>query len=878
MSSMSLALPFSRRRSLLGGGRPKLPFLVAFAAAAVGAGVGRAITTTYLPVLLERIDDNPGLIGMVMLVNAVAGFAVPLVVGIWSDRRGDRGRGRRMPFVIGGAVVAAGGLAAVTLGHGTSYLVLALAGGIVYVGINAITTAHRALVPEVFEAERRAKVTSAQELGLLAGGMVGLAVGGVLTAVAVWAPFALAAVLVPLLALPTLARTREPAGAPAPKADETGRPFAYYLEAVRRPGVFAFLVAQILWVLGYAALPAFFLLYAEDELALSPAIASLLLVGFGVMTAAAIALAGRARRAERHKSLLLAAVTLMGVGFLVVASSSSLMIVAVGLVGAATGFGLVSVIGFPLFSTLIPEGESGGYTALYFSVRSIASAIALPTAGWLIAATGSYRALFLLGGLATLTALLPLLRIGAAQRGRASRPARWLGAVAAVFAATFAVAGLLEHTALQRADEWLFQLVNGFGPGHQLLWDVLDPHMRNYLILLGLAVAAAAVTAPRRIPRVTLLVAGSAVFSYAFLNGVNRVYDRARPEEALDPSQITPGSHWADLPSYPSGHMAVTAALAAAIAIAFPRLRHALWAYVVAVAVTRVLFGAHFPTDVLMGTFAGYASARLVAAALPLRAKDAATADEASDAEPLPREAVVALMPSYGEPPTAELITDTQRRVGRLLIVDDGSAPEHAEVLRARAAAAGAELLRLPENVGKGNAVRAGLDRILAEEGPSAAVLMIDADGQHPPASIPSFLQAAGAGAELVIGDRFGDLGSMPIHRRLMNRAASALLALTTGRKVRDSQSGMRLLRGRALVDTPFPGGRYEAETHHLKASLSAGVRVEWVPIPAIYGSERSSFRAGGDTVRVLRALLARPAVASTDTAPCAAPATAPAS
>jgi MFS family permease len=877
MSSMSLALPFSRRRSLLGG-RPKLPFLLAFAAAAVGAGVGRAITTTYLPVLLERIDDNPGLIGMVMLVNAVAGFGVPLVVGLWSDRRGDRGRGRRMPFIIGGAVVAAGGLAAVTLGHGTSYLVLALAGGAVYVGLNAITTAHRALVPEVFEAERRAKVTSAQELGLLAGGMVGLAIGGALTAVAVWAPFALAAVLVPLLALPTLARTREPAATPAPSAEESARPFGYYLEAIRRPGVLAFLVAQILWVLGYAALPAFFLLYAEDELALSPAIASLLLVGFGVMTAAAIALAGRARRSERHKSLLVAAVILMGAGFLVVASSTSLLIVAIGLVGAAIGFGLVSTIGFPLFSTLIPEGESGGYTALYFSVRSIASAVALPTAGWLIAATGSYRALFLLGGLATLTALLPLLRVGAARRGRVSQPARWLGAVAAVFAATFAVAGLLEHTALQRADEWLFQLVNGFGPGHQLLWDVLDPHMRNYLILLGLAVAAGALTAPRRIPRITLLVAGSAVFSYAFLNGVNRVYDRARPEEVLDPSQITPGSHWADLPSYPSGHMAVTAALAAAIAIAFPRLRHALWAYVIAVAVTRVLFGAHFPTDVLMGTFVGYASARLVAAALPLRAKDSATADEAWDGEPLPREAVVALMPSYGEPPAAELIADTQRQVGRLLIVDDGSAPEHAEVLRARAAAAGAELLRLPENVGKGNAVRAGLDRILAEEGPSAAVLMIDADGQHPPASIPSFLQAAGAGADLVIGDRFGDLGSMPIHRRLMNRAASALLGLTTGRKVRDSQSGMRLLRGRALVETPFPGGRYEAETHHLKASLAAGVRVEWVPIPAIYGSERSSFRAGGDTLRVLRALLARPAAASAATAPCTAPATAPVS
>ena len=64
----------------------------------VGAGAGRALTTTYLPVLLERIDDSPSLIGVVMTVNAVTGFAVPLVVGLWSDRARA---GRRLPFMIG---------------------------------------------------------------------------------------------------------------------------------------------------------------------------------------------------------------------------------------------------------------------------------------------------------------------------------------------------------------------------------------------------------------------------------------------------------------------------------------------------------------------------------------------------------------------------------------------------------------------------------------------------------------------------------------------------------------------------------------------------------------------------------------------------------
>ena len=127
-----------------------LSYLVVFGAAALGAGLGRAVTTSYLPVLLDRIEDAPGKIGTVMLVNATAGLAVPLVVGFWSDRRSARGGSRRLPFVLGGSLVSAGGLGAVALGFSSSYILLAAFGAVVYVGLNAVTTAHRALVPEAF--------------------------------------------------------------------------------------------------------------------------------------------------------------------------------------------------------------------------------------------------------------------------------------------------------------------------------------------------------------------------------------------------------------------------------------------------------------------------------------------------------------------------------------------------------------------------------------------------------------------------------------------------------------------------------------------------------------------------------------------------------
>jgi MFS family permease len=195
------ARDFSWRPRVLAVAR--LP-LLAFAAAAAGAGLARAITTTYLPLLLNEIEDEPGLIGTVMLVNAAAGFAVPLVVGVWSDRA--KGRARRTGFIGGGSVLAAGGLLAVALGSSSSYLALAAAGAVVYVGLNAITTIHRALVPERFDAAERQRATSAQELAFLGGGLAGVGViGGALSEVALWAPFVVSALLLPVLAFPTLA-------------------------------------------------------------------------------------------------------------------------------------------------------------------------------------------------------------------------------------------------------------------------------------------------------------------------------------------------------------------------------------------------------------------------------------------------------------------------------------------------------------------------------------------------------------------------------------------------------------------------------------------------------------------------------------------------
>jgi membrane-associated phospholipid phosphatase len=132
--------------------------------------------------------------------------------------------------------------------------------------------------------------------------------------------------------------------------------------------------------------------------------------------------------------------------------------------------------------------------------------------------------------------------------------------------------------------------------------------------------AAIVLRRPRHVVGAVLGVVLAAYFAGVALEIVKLFIERARPEEVLGGQvQLSHGRSWAHIASYPSGHLIVTTAMASAAAAALPVLRRPLLAYVALVAFTRVMFGAHFPLDVLVGAVLGYElglfSARLMASA-----------------------------------------------------------------------------------------------------------------------------------------------------------------------------------------------------------------------------------------------------------------------
>jgi Glycosyl transferase family 2 len=215
-------------------------------------------------------------------------------------------------------------------------------------------------------------------------------------------------------------------------------------------------------------------------------------------------------------------------------------------------------------------------------------------------------------------------------------------------------------------------------------------------------------------------------------------------------------------------------------------------------------------------------------------------------------------MPCHREPPAVDLVERLLTHLPRVLLVDDGMPAAEAQGLDRLASASGAKALHLPRRSGKGHAIATGLAALRADPRRVSGVLVVDADGQHPPECIPDFLAASEA-ADLVIGNRFADgAGCMPAVRRVANRISSAVVSQTSGALVPDSQCGMRLLLRRALFDVPFPAGGMESETRHLKRCLETGVPVTWVPIPAVYRGELSAFRPVRDSVAVMRAAAGR--------------------
>ncbi len=190
-----------------------------------------------------------------------------------------------------------------------------------------------------------------------------------------------------------------------------------------------------------------------------------------------------------------------------------------------------------------------------------------------------------------------------------------------------------------------------------------------------------------------------------------------------------------------------------------------------------------------------------------------------------------------------------------IIVVDDGSGAGF-EDLFAQCALLGCTVLRHGINMGKGRALKTGLNHYLVRDTERRGIITADADGQHTPADIKRIAEAMKEYPDtLILGVR-KFTGKVPLRNLIGNTITRHVFAFINGETVYDTQTGLR-----GLPDTQVPlflsldGERYEYEMNMLLAIRPNDLCIFQVPIDTIYieNNKSSHYRAFRDSARIYK-------------------------
>lgn len=191
-----------------------------------------------------------------------------------------------------------------------------------------------------------------------------------------------------------------------------------------------------------------------------------------------------------------------------------------------------------------------------------------------------------------------------------------------------------------------------------------------------------------------------------------------------------------------------------------------------------------------------------------------------------------------------------------IAVVNDGSTMETAARVFAGLEQEKLCLIRTHAlNMGKGAALKLGLDCIYSRYPQCPGVITVDADGQH---CIADILNVARERLEhpdaLILGTRCFDEAGIPFRSRIGNKMTRLLMRLFLGIAIRDTQTGLRAIPRRLIPELlNLASNRYEFELEMLILAKHRGVPIREIAIRTIYlnGNESSHFNPLLDSVKI---------------------------
>lgn len=218
----------------------------------------------------------------------------------------------------------------------------------------------------------------------------------------------------------------------------------------------------------------------------------------------------------------------------------------------------------------------------------------------------------------------------------------------------------------------------------------------------------------------------------------------------------------------------------------------------------------------------------------------------------------IALIPAYK--PTDllfHLISKLKEKGFAVVVVDDGSGADYAGLFLDCTCLA--EVLYHSENLGKGCALKTGLNYISVCRPKDAVVVTVDADGQHSVEDALAVCRIAEKKPDtLVLGSRKLK-EHVPLRSKFGNTVTRFVYHISTGLKVHDTQTGLRAFRTELIpVLLDIPGERYEYEMNVLLWLAHEKLSILEHEIETIYieNNAQSHFDTVKDSVRIYREIL----------------------
>ena len=159
------------------------------------------------------------------------------------------------------------------------------------------------------------------------------------------------------------------------------------------------------------------------------------------------------------------------------------------------------------------------------------------------------------------------------------------------------------------------------------------------------------------------------------------------------------------------------------------------------------------------------------------------------------------------------------------VVVNDGSKDQTAEICKAK----GYNIIDYPVNLGLAGAFQGGMKYAL-KMGYEYA-MQYDGDGQHDVGYVEALLRTAQeTESDIVVGSRFVTARKPWSARMIGSRLIEACIKITTGKRIQDPTSGMRLFN-RRMIDILANQVNYGPEPDTLAFLIRCGAKVEEVQV-----------------------------------------------